>query len=1079
MKILYDRQILLDKGGYRSLYQKIFRVVKLTVFFLCLGLVSVHADTYSQNINVDIKDGKLIDLFEEIEGQSAYIFLYRDKLVADKKVTITAKNENLQRLLKKTLNTASLDYTITGNQITIIAKKDNQQRIISGTVKDESGRPIASANVLVKGSTVGSVTNDAGHYEISVNGEVTLMFSSIGYQDLEEATQNRTRIDVVLRDASNNIDEVVVTGYSQIQRRHLASSISEVNMDQVTNRPIFKLQEAFSGTVPGVTMMQSSNMPGEVPGDISIRGVSTLKGQAPLVIVDGMEQSLTDIDPNQVKSMTVLKDAASASLYGSKGANGVIVIETHRGQAGEFKVDLHSWSGISSEINKPDFVNAADYMRLNNEARGMQGQSLIYADEDIAKAESGETPSVNWLDELAERTPFKHNTSANISGGGGVASFNLMLGYMSDQGLNQVEGSDKFSARFNTNINIANKFVLLADFYAHRLQNDRLMANTDGHGLYQNAWKMNPTQQVFYQTGKPEHYALHNELNPVAAIHHGGTRSSLYDRSTINLRPRYFINENLSIDGNVSYLINKSAWKQERLTYRFYDEDGKPAMIWGNNVDAEQDVSSSQLTGRLNINYEKSLFDNRDKIYLIAGTEAMSHTYTDYREINKSSFFGKLNYAFDERYLLEVTGRADGSSKFAPNHRWGFFPSAALAWNVHNEKFFRGLREKGTINNLKFRLSYGLIGNENVDPYLWQEVVNNWGWYTRVPNPEFTWEKQKQWNIGMDLTALDNRLSVTAEVYNKHSYDLIYDNYPIPPLIGASVLESSVNIGEVENKGWEIGANWSDKVGDFSYTVGGMLFDNTNRVLKAGYTNSDSLVFKDNEDKIWYRGIAIDNYYGYQSDGYFQNQEELDAAEAKLANTQIGDIRYVDLNGDGIINEQDRKNLGDPFPHLNYAININLQYKNWDFSMLGQGVGRRTQRIRGLEAYPVLMDGTENSLGTPRQYYMDNRWTPENPNSRFPRVWTGASPNANLSDLWLGDASYFRIKTIQVGYTFKNIGASIRNLRVYANAQDAFTFTNWEGLEPEIEQKTGARFQGNGSYPRMATYSIGIRATIL
>lgn len=1065
---------------YRSPYKNAIRMMKLTTLFLCLGMVSVYADTYSQNISVDIKNGKLVDLFEKIEGQSEFVFLYRDKLVADKQINVSAKNENLQRLLKKTLSAQNLDYTITGNQITILPKNEVQKRVVTGTVRDENGKPIAGANVLIKGSTVGTVTDDGGHYEISVNGEVTLMFSMVGYRETEVATENRTRVDAVLIEGARDIDEVVVTGYSQIDRKHVASSVSEVDMKRVTNRPMFKLEEAFSGTVPGVMMMQSSNMPGEVPGDISIRGVSTLKGQSPLVIVDGMEQSLTDIDPNQVKSMSVLKDAASASLYGSKGANGVIIIETHRGEAGQFKVDLHHWSGFSSQIDKPDFVNAADYMRLNNEARGQQGQSLVYSDDDIAKAESGETPSVDWLDEIAERTPFKQNTSANISGGGGVGTFNLMLGYMADQGLNNIEGSDKFSARFNTNINMADKFVLMADFYAHRLQNDRLMANTNGHGLYQDAWKMNPTQQVFYDTDRPDHYALHNNnMNPLASVHHGGTRSSMYDRSTINLRPRYFINDNLSIDGNVSYMINKSAWKQERLTYRFYDEDQKPALIWNNSVGATQNVSESQLTARANINYEESLFNGRDKIYLIAGTESMSHVFSDYREINKASFFGKLNYAFDERYLLEVTARADGSSKFAPGHRWGFFPSAALAWNVHNEQFMQNLTSSGTINSLKFRFSYGKIGNENVDPYLWQEVVNTWGWYTRVPNPEFSWEKQNQWNVGMDLTALNNRLNVTAEVYNKHSYDLIYDNFPVPPLTGSNNLESSVNIGEVENKGWEIGASWSDNIGDFSYSVGGMLFDNRNRVLKAGYATSDSLVFKGNEDKIWYRGIGIENYYGYQSDGYYQNQEELDAAGAKLANTRVGDIRYVDQNGDGIINEDDRVDLGDPFPHMNYAVNVDLRYKNWDFSMLGQGVGKRTQRIRGLEAYPVLMDGNDNAFGTPRQYYMDNRWTPENPNSRFPRVWTGASPNANLSDVWLGNASYFRIKTIQVGYTFKNIGKSIRNVRVYVNAQDAITFTKWEGLEPEIEEKTAARFQGNGAYPRMATYSIGIKATIL
>lgn len=382
------------------------------------------------------------------------------------------------------------------------------------------------------------------------------------------------------------------------------------------------------------------------------------------------------------------------------------------------------------------------------------------------------------------------------------------------------------------------------------------------------------------------------------------------------------------------------------------------------------------------------------------------------------------------------------------------------------------LKKKGIIDNMKIRASYGLIGNENVDPYLWQEIVNTWGWTMRVPNPDFSWEKQNQINLGMDLTTLKNRLDITFDVYKKHSYDLIYSDFPVPPLTGSYYLTSSLNIGEVDNKGWELSANWSDKIGDFSYSVKGMLFDNKNEVLKAGYSNSDTLIFKSNTDKIWYKGIPVDNYYGYRSNGFFKDQADVDATNAKLPNTLPGDIKYVDQNGDGVINDQDKVFLGDPFPHYNYSINVDLKYKRWDFSVLGQGVGKRTGRLNGQEGYPVLMDGSSNSLGAPRQEYMDNRWTPDNQNSRFPRVWTGSSTNAVLSDVWLSDASFFRIKTIQVGYTIPRIGNHIRNIRIYMNAQDAITFTKWEGLEPE-------RNGGNGNYPRMASFSLGFKATIL
>ncbi|WP_291373559.1 SusC/RagA family TonB-linked outer membrane protein [Cyclobacterium sp.] len=946
-----------------------------------------------------------------------------------------------------------------------------QQRTITGTVTDEEGEPIPSVLVLIKGSTVGTTTDLDGSYEIAVSGKATLIFNMIGFQGKEISTEGTNEISVTLQEDSMDLNEVVVVGFSEVERQHLASSVEELDMDLIKSRPIFKLEEAFSGTIPGVTLMQGTNLPGSVPGTISIRGISTLQNASPLVIIDGMEQSLTDIDPNQVKNITVLKDAASAALYGSRGANGVIIIETERGTTGQFRVNLHSWAALHNPIDLPDFVGSADYMRLNNEARGHQGQSLLFSEEDISAAENGNYTNTDWLGAVMQRQSYSNNTSASISGGGGVGTFNLMLGYLDENGMNQLEGSQKFSARFNTNINIADKFVLQADFYAHRLQVDRLNANTNGHGLYQQAWRMNPTQPIFYDSELENNYILHNNINPLASINHGGSWNALHDRSTINLRPKYFINDKLSLEGNVSYLINKSAEKYKRLTHKFFDGDGKPVEIWGNSVGASQGVSQSQITARAMINYENNLRNGQDKIYLLGGTEIMNNTYTDYREFSKSSFFAKVNYSFDNRYLLEGTARADGSSKFAPGNRWGFFPSGAFAWNIHNESFMSGLVSSGAINNLKFRASFGLIGNENVAPYLWQEVVNTWGWTMRVPNPDFSWEKQRQSNFGIDLTTLNNKLNLTAEYYHKYSYDLIYSDFPVPPLTGSYYLTSSVNIGEVENKGFEFSANYADRVGEVNYSIGGMLFDNQNRVLKAGYSRSDTLIFKNNQDMIWYEGIAIDNYFGYESDGYFQTWEEVDGMEAKLPNTYPGDIRYVDQNGDGVINDEDKRNLGDPFPHMNYSVNFNLSFRRWDFSFLGQGVGKRLGRLNGLEGYPVLMDGVNNNLGAPREYYMENRWTPETPNSRFPRVWTGTSPNAVLSDVWLSNAAFFRVKMLQVGYTIPRIGQNIKSVRLYFNAQDAITITKWEGLEPE-------RDGGNGSYPRMGTFSLGVKATI-
>lgn len=947
---------------------------------------------------------------------------------------------------------------------------------ITGTVKDGKGIPITGAYVLVKGQTGGTITDVDGRYTISVTGDVTLIFSFLGYNSLERATRGENVINVVLVEDDKLLDEVVITGFNTVERRHLSSSIESVDIDKVQRRPVFKLQEAFAGTVSGVVLSQGSNAPGDA-GSIAIRGVGTLKGSTPLVIVDGVEQSMSDIDLNQLKSITVLKDASAASMYGSRGANGVIIIETLRGNTGEFKVNLHAWTAIQSPTDNPNFVGAADYMMLNNEAKSLQNQTLLYTQNQIDASRRGEGPNVDWWDAIMQRKASAYNVNANISGGGGVGTFNLMLGYITENGLNKLDGTNKFSSRFNTNINIDERFIIMADFYAHRLNVNRLMfsdGSTDA--LYQQAWKMNPTQEIFYpDTGLniPKHYMLHNgNINPVATMNEGGKRNNMHDRITLNIRPRYYILPEFHIAADLSYMMNKSSYKWERQTFRFYDGNGAPVDMWSHDVGSTQGASESQLTARVLANFEKGLRGDKDKLYVVAGSEIMDYTYTDFRQISKASFFGKVNYSFAERYLLEATLRGDGSSKFAPGHQWGLFPSMSIGWNIHNEAFLKSILEKNIINNLKFRFSYGKIGNEDTAPYLWQEKVNTWGWTMRIPNPEFTWEKQKQWNLGFDFATLRHRLGLTFDIYGKHSYDLIYANFPAPPLTGAHVLETALNIGEVDNNGWEITAKWTDKIGkDFRYQLGAMLFDNKNEVKKAGYTKDDVLVFKDNADKIWYRGVPVENYYGYTTDGYFQSQEEIDNTKAKMANTHVGDIKYIDRNGDGIINDEDKVILGSSLPRYNYAVNIDLGYKDWDFSVLGTGVGKRDGRLGGLEGMPVIVDGSTNSLGTPREEYMKNRWTPENPNSRFPRVWTGTSTNQYLSDVWISDASYFRIRSLQLGYTFKKVTRGINNLRVYFNAQDFLTITNWEGLEPE-------RYNGgSGSYPKMATYSFGMQVT--
>jgi TonB-linked SusC/RagA family outer membrane protein len=950
-----------------------------------------------------------------------------------------------------------------------------QERVIKGKVTDSNDKPLIGVIVGVKGTQNGTYTNNDGHYKIQIKKKnAVLIFSFIGYQQVTIKTKsyNKNTINVTLRQKTIGLNAITVFGYNQIESSHVASSVAEVNMNQIHTKNFTKMQQALSGTVPGVVMTQTSNFPGDVPGTIHIRGISSLENTSPLVLVDGIEESLTDLDPDNIQSITVLKDAASAALYGARGANGVIIVKTKRAKANQFKMQLNSSVSFHDPIRQPHFVNSANFMKLRNEAKKLQGEAIPFSQHQIEMAEKGEWGSVNWLDKIEQQRAYNQNSQVNIMGGGDVGTFALMLGFKSDQGMDPFQGQEMFTARFNTNINVSNGFTLLADFYARRLKVNSLHAQSR-NDIFAAAWRMQPTDSVFYP-GSKNHYQLHNgEINPVAAINVGGQAHSLYDRITLNLRPRYKINDNVSLRGNVSYMVNKSASKYKRSTYKFVNQKGKPVKFWENAVGSSQGVSVSQFTTRGLVNYASNFRKGKDKLNLIVGTEAMLHTFTNFKEYSRASFFTKMNYSLaNDRYEFMASMRADGSSKFAPGHRWGYFPSGAFAWNVTNEGFMSGITATGTLTKMKLRFSYGYVGNENVAPYLWEPIVNNWGWSIRIPNPEFTWEKQNQGDIGIDLTMLNQRLNITADAYRKHSFDLIFGSYPVPPLTGSNSLESAVNIGAVKNEGWEFSAGWSDHIGrSFSYTISGMVFNNENKVLKAGPTKSDTLVFKGNPDKIWYRGISMNNYYGFETSGYYQSKKEIKDTKAKFPHTQVGDIKYIDQNNDGTLNTRDRINLGDMDPHFNYAIHINLSYKRWNFKASGTGVGRRLGRLGGLEGYPVLMDGQTDSYGTPRRYYMKHRWTPENRHSRFPRVWTGASPNAKLSNVWLSNAAYFRVTLLEIGYTFPVVGKNIKNLRLYINAQDPFLFTPWEGLDPE-------RNGGNGQYPRMRGITFGVNATI-
>ncbi|WP_270087692.1 SusC/RagA family TonB-linked outer membrane protein [Sphingobacterium sp. SYP-B4668] len=1084
------------RAGLIPISAKLAYYMKVSGVLWTLMLLSLSSQAFSQKISVDLQNASFRAFLTVLQKQTRVALMYNDNLIKDKRISLRVEGILLEDLLKTELPKHGLSYSRKNNQITIVPHKIEgvaviesipvrnpviQEEIkIKGRVftNTEPPQALAHASVAVLGTSKGVLTDEAGYYEIALQKGQTLVFTMVGYASKQVVVSKaETNLTVSLELDVSELEEVVVVGMTEMQRKHIASSVASLDVkSNIAGKPITNLSQSLQGGVTGLQVQQGSGLPGGDAASIKIRGISTLNNAEPLVLVDGVPMDMNHIDPVTVESVTILKDAAAAAIYGARAANGVILVTTKRGKAGQINILYDGYYGMQTPTILPEFVDAPTYMKMYNYAVVASGGQEFYTDEQISKTIAGDDPinypNTNWTKELIDEYSPITSHSLAVSGGNDVARFAVTGNYMSQKGMLPLNNTDRFNIRANTSVSLSKKFLINLDVLGIRrntMYPNRPISN-GGSRMLDDLYRLEPTILPKYpqEEGWPTIYGRYADIvNPIAYKEVGGTIGYQYDQATINMQPKWTITDNLSLRGQFSYRLNNDVYKQKRDNFYFFDYYTKQLVqTWGVQRDAYSELRDTYffLSGALDYNKDFG----RHSVFAMGGfsSEKFNNGYWNMSAL--VSAYTKVNYSFDDRYLAEISFRADGSSKFGPGNKFGYFPSLALGWNLHNEKFF----EIDAINNFKIRASYGQLGNENIGLYKYQNLINTsngtesvWG------NPNVSWEKVNILDLGFDLALFNSKLSMTFDYYDKRTSDVL-----LMPAVAPSgaVGSAPINAGEVMNRGYEFSFNYNGNFSeDFLFSVKPGITYNKNKItdiLGGPYISGIEV----NE-----KGSAIKSYYGYLSDGILQYsdfEEDRLTAKVPLAGKQgPGDIKYVDLNADGIIDENDQRVMGDPTPRINYFANFNFTYKNLDLEFLLQGAGNHdySGNLGGKSAgylwHPLNLSA---SGGVPTTYRAANTWNENNQDAIYPRLLANPAANVLRSDFWLFNAKYMRVKFIQLGYRLNSKAMNkygIKSSRIYLNAQNPLLITGLKMADPESQG-------GSYTHPIMKTFSVGVTA---
>ena len=993
-----------------------------------------------------------------------------------------------------------------------------QAGICKGLVKDATGESVIGASVVVKGTTNGTITDFDGNFSLDgiKKGDV-IVISYVGYLT-QEIKWNGSPLNVILKEDSKTLSEVVVVGYGTQKKANLSGSVAMVDSKELENRPIQNVSSGLQGLMPGVAITGTNGAPGQDAGKIRVRGIGTLNEAGPYILVDGIETgTLSAVDPNDIESISVLKDAASAAIYGSKAANGVVLITTKRGKTGQTKISYSGYLSFQNATNMIERMGSYEYASLLNQALEAEGMSKRFNDTELQKFKDGNDPlypDTDWYD-LAYKTGVQHRHNVNINGGSENVKYMASLGYLNQTGILPNAGREQFNARTNLDMKINKR--LSARMNLSFIKNDYSDASSAYYGgssdqIIRQLNLIAPWIVARYDDGT---WGTISDGSPIAWLDSGmkvnrdnynfsgmaAVDYEIFDGLKLTLQGAYVNNlQNYNyFQKYIKYNENKES-DPSQLDERFYkwDRTNYDALLNYNKNFGKHNIKGllGWHTEKYNYKYQKAVrkkFPNNELTDMNAGDASTQSNEGYTAELAMISWFARINYDFAGKYLLEANIRADASSRFAEGHRWGYFPSFSGAWRISEEAFMESAKDSW-LSGLKIRASWGQLGNQdalsgsNNDYYPALNTYNldskyafggslNSGYYQRKYRLEtISWEKASTWGVGVDFT-LFNKLNGSLDYYNRKTTGIIMD-VTVPKEFALDAYKD--NVGSMRNSGIEINLSYNTKIGQVDFGIAGNFSYNKNEILDLG--GGDPNKYLDATDGYSQRnkvGEAMNSYYIYRADGFFNSQEEADAYTAKYGNPfgktfKAGDLRYVDTNKDGKLTADDREYCGSSDPKIIYGFNINAGWKGIDLSLMFNGAAGVKRLFDGYEVYGNF----SGDAAHPATIWRD-AWTPDNHDASMPRIFydtnSASSSRSVQSDFWLQDTSYLRLKNLQLGYTLPKgwlNSVGVENIRIYYSVENLLTFDKMKiNIDPE---STSQRLS---SYPLLRTHAFGVNVT--
>ncbi|MGD8427690.1 MAG: TonB-dependent receptor [Balneolaceae bacterium] len=1057
-----------------------------------------------KEVSVDYIDKTLKEALTDIAGRGGFHLSYGDQLVPlEKKINLHLENVTINDVLWKILDGTGLRYALSPNKHLILMKRyaapERKKETVTGTVTEAAtGETLPGVNIIVKGTNIGTSTNGEGDFELNVPSlQDTLVFSFIGFKKQVVPINGRTNINIMMSAQALTGEEVVVVGYGTQQRKDLTGSLTSVSGDEVSSQPVPSVSDALQGKAAGVRVI-SSGVPGN-DATFRVRGTSTIGNSNPLVVIDGFPTNagLNQLNPSDIESIEVLKDASAAAIYGSRGANGVVIVTTKSGAGGKSQLNVDVYRGYQQVTSTVDMLGASQFARLHNEMMQNNGLQENPDFSDPTSLGSG----TDWLGRLFEIAPTQ-SYSVSYSGGNEKSNFYVSGNILDQSGVVTETGYKRYTLQLNTDtrlydwLKFGNNLTLNHD------------VKTSGNYDIRHTMSALPTQPVFNSDGTyagPQGRSswVGDIVNPIG-------QAKLIDNSTNGYNVIGSVYGELDITDHLSFK-SKLGLKANFWNSRTWS----PQYDWQPNPQAESYLYE-QYNKNINWLIDNTLtydqrFNDIHHLKVLVGTSAQENNFDFINGSVKGfssehtqqltngieqptldgngsswsllSFMGRVNYSYKDTYLLTATLRRDGSSRFGDGNKWGFFPSGSLAWRISNEDFFH----IDFVNDLKLRVGYGLTGNQEIGNYTFasalQTMEYNFGGSlvnsvvpNIMPNPNVQWETVEQYNLGVDASLLDNRIDVTVDAYVKNTKDMLVP-MSVPVTTGYSdIAVPEINAGEIQNKGAELTVSTKNLQGEFSWNTDFNISYNQNKVVSLNDTiplPSGNIDFNYNVARIE-ADHPVNAFYGYVTNGIFQTQQEVDNYAVQVPGadpfnrTSPGDIKFVDLNNDGVIDDNDRTYIGDPNPDFTFALNNSFAYRHFDLSIALQGVA-------GNEIFNANRIWSEGMSSARNQTTATaNRWTGEGTSNTMPRaVYSDPNGNTRASDRYIEDGSYLRIKTVTLGYTVParlTEKMHVSHARLYITGQNVWTFTKYKGFDPEVP----VNGIDNNVYPVTRTISLGI-----